>query len=436
MDTNTRSTSYDPHILKRICSADDPRDAALAEDPWELRGLIQEVGGGTALARLIGYTGSHQRFRELQYFVERFCEAADNHAEPSDATERVWQRQAGRLKAENEILQNWRQVITEAIERGRMAFTPTRAPKPHTGPRDERIAILNIGDVHIGERVTIADTGGVAEYNFPVFLRRLEQLKERLQSVIDEQRLAYPVPTCILHFLGDIGTGEGVFPKQLARLDLFLEDQITQGAWHLAEFVRWVAGLFPQVRVYCVPGNHTPKELTINTDRLMYHVMALLLKRQANVQWYTSASHYLGYRLGPQDGLCEWSGSVREWAHLITHGHQAKRYQSVPYYALDRLVQRYTDMTDRLWDRMYCAHSHEDASVGRWQVNGCWPGGTEYSTERMQGASRPSQHLDFWHPEHGVTSAHELYLADRMDLRECGDNGIYTPLSEPMAEVT
>ncbi len=416
-------------LLRRLKAAPDPRQVALQANPREMLALIEQCGGGTALAQEIDYEGSAQRFREIEYHLRAFIEATDACADPADATERVWQRQADRLKAENERLLHWQQVIRETVQRGHMEFKPVPAPKPTRGPRDERIAILNIGDVHIGERVTQADTGGVAEYSFTVFLRRLGELKHRLQSVIDEQRLAYPVPTLILHLLGDIGTSEGVFPKQLARLDLFLEDQITQGSWHLAEFVQWAATLFPRVVVYAVAGNHAPKELTLNTDHLMYQIMGLLVRKQPNVEWYTSASHYLGYRLAAQDGFCAWGDSNRQWSHLITHGHQAKRYQSVPYYALDRLVQRYTDMTDRLWDRMYCAHSHEDASVGRWQVNGCWPGGTEYATERMQGASRPSQHLDMWHPEHGVTSAHELYLADRMDLRECDENGLYTPVA-------
>lgn len=424
-------------LTKAIRRADDPREAVLSADPFAVRAAIEEAGGPTAFARDIEYGGRLNDIIEVAYYNRRFCDALEKNVDPADATEQVYRRRAHQLEAENARLLEWRTIISETIQRGHMEFKPQPAPKKERqSKRDERIAILNIGDVHIGEQVHASETGGVAQYNWDTFCHRLNELKHRLQSVIDEQRLAYPVNTLILHLLGDIGTSEGVFDKQLARLDLFLADQITMGSWKMAEFILFAASLFNRVEVRAVAGNHTPKSITMNSDQMMYMMMALLLSKQRNVNFLISGSHFMGYEISEAQGMCKWPKDGRTARHLITHGHQAKRHMSIPYYGLERMAQRYVNMTNIPWDLNFVGHSHEDASFGRVVVNGCWPGGTEYSTEVMQGASQPSQALLFWHPHRCVTSEHELYLADRPELKSVDEHGVYTPLEKTMVQLS
>lgn len=439
------SAQPDPLVALRRLRTEDPTTADL---------ILAYAGSSTRLAVALGIPGQDRNVRHIykrfpgpapsaprapapavtipQVEAHQTTDASEEERlpEPTGASENVWRRQAQKLQDEVDRLRQWDAVIADTVERVGLTFKPVPTPPPdNRRQRDEHLLIQNISDVHVGERVSLSDTGGVAEYNQAMFLRRLEALKERMGIMVSDLRSVYPIPHLIWHFLGDIGTSEGVFPMQLARLDMHLEEQIVEAAMHIADLVQWSAAMFPKVTVYAVPGNHCPKDITLNSDRLIYRFMQLLLRRQENVRFCMSDSHYVGYRIGPQDDYVDWGDAdPREWAILATHGHQAKRYMSVPYYALDRLVLRYSHMTNRLWDMMFVGHSHEIAQANRWYCNGCWPGGTEYSTERMQGASRPEQLMCLFHPQHGITFQGNVFLDAQPSLTTPDEDGVWTPL--------
>jgi len=226
-------------------------------------------------------------------------------------------------------------------------------------------------------------------------------------------------------------SGEDVFHKQLANIDLKLTQQIFDGALRMAELIRWLSSQFKNVEVMCVSGNHgETKTTTLNTDYILYTIMATALANQSNVNCYISETHYMGIHIDRNQDLIDFGDVDKVWNFLITHGHQARSYNSVPFYSLERLVRRYSSMTGILWDKLFVGHHHQDVPGPRnaWCINGSWVGGTEYSQTKMQGNDQPCQRIWGFHPNRGLTWTYSIDLDEHkvLEMRP-NDNGIYTP---------
>lgn len=227
--------------------------------------------------------------------------------------------------------------------------------------------------------------------------------------------------------------GETVFPNQIAHLDLDLTSQIFNGVLQIAELIRWLAAQFKHVRVLAIPGNHgNVKGTTMNADYIAYIMMAQALAAQPNVEFMVSETHYLGFYIDKNQDYLDFKGHDRVWNFLMTHGHQAKSYNSLPFYSLERLVRRYSSMTGILWDKLFVGHHHQDVPGPRnaWAINGSWVGGTEYSQEKMQGNDQPCQRIWGFHPKRGLTWTYSIDLDKEMRLEmRANDNGVYTPVT-------
>jgi hypothetical protein len=231
----------------------------------------------------------------------------------------------------------------------------------------------------------------------------------------------------MLVFNGDIATSEGVFPLQLSRNDLRLNEQIVESALHMADIVRYTASLFPKVIAYCVPGNHSPRDITFNSDAMIYTLMSALLREQENAHVIVSDSDYCAVRVGPDDGFIDFGNCSDETNILITHGHQVKFYMSLPYYGWDRMLGRLSRALDLHVDFMLLGHGHTDAHTDGWHSNGNWMGPTGYVMGKMQMAGRPSQRMLLFHPKHGITWSAQVFLTDKLRLPEPDEYGVRTP---------
>lgn len=337
----------------------------------------------------------------------------------------------------NEKLSNgynlYRDIISDTITE----FDEVPAAYPTTIPsgcNDEELCILPISDTQIGSCVLPERLGGLAQYNWEVFLHRIEEYKRGVNSIINEHlRLSYPIKTALVFLLGDICEGETIFPNQMSQLDLSLTKQIFDGGLRIAELLRWMSSQFENVRVFSVVGNHgNVKGTTLNTDYIMYLMMAQALAAQKNLEFFISESHYLGLHIDKDQDYIDFQGHDRVWNFLLTHGHQAKSYNGLPFYSLERLVRKYSSMTGILWDKLFVGHHHQDVPGPRsaWAINGSWVGGTEYSQEKMQGNDQPCQRIWGFHPKRGLTWTYPIDLDKemRLEMRQ-DDNGIYTPVT-------
>lgn len=382
--------------------------------------------------RLMGYEVDDEEEEEID--VRKLIEGR-SEVERAEAKAEFFRRRLQAAQATIEKLTDtyslYRDIISETIQE--FPPCPVSYPQfPVPEDVDEELCILPISDVHIGECVLPERMGGLAHYNWEVFLQRIEQYKRGIHSIVNcHLRRSYPIRTALIFLLGDIVTGEDVFHKQLAHIDLPLVKQVVEGSMRLAEMIRWIATQFDNVRVYAVCGNHgETKTTTLNADYLLYTMMATALSSQPNLKFFISETHYMGIRIDRHQNYLDFGDVDREWNFLLTHGNQAKSYMGLPYYSLDRLVRKYSSMTGILWDKLFVGHHHQDVPGPRnsWCVAGSWVGGTEYSQSKMQGSEQPCQRIWGFHPNRGITWSYTIDLAERTRLvMRPGDDGIYTP---------
>lgn len=245
-------------------------------------------------------------------------------------------------------------------------------------------------------------------------------------------RKAYPLKKAFVVLLGDLVSGEDIFPMQPHRIDRSLVFQMVEGAVHLSRLLRRICGMFEQVFAFFIPGNHgRTKTTTLNTDFILYLLMQQRLANQDNLKIVLSDSDMCGVYLDQTLGLLDWPGDLRDrrWNYLLTHGHQTRGWMGVPYYGLDRLVQRISQTTGILWDHTFVGHHHTSADTDDWTVVGSWVGGTDFSVGRMQKASQPKQLIRGFNPRYGLTWSYPIYLGEKPGLTTESEQtpGVYTP---------
>jgi len=220
-------------------------------------------------------------------------------------------------------------------------------PAPKAPPRDrllfqkkhepEEMAFL-WSDSQIGQFVDQKESGGLGSYNVDIFLARLEFLKVSLKKIFEIHLDNTPYPVFNIFFLGDIIEGSTIFPGQERQTDLHAVKQVMLAVDNIAEFVAWVAALYPwRVKCYCVVGNHGrigkkgEQSPLNNLDYLVYVYCREKLRDYENVDFNISESWYM---------VVEKLG----WRFLLVHGDDIRAWMGIPYYGLERSESRYQRM--------------------------------------------------------------------------------------------
>lgn len=292
-------------------------------------------------------------------------------------------------------------------------------PPPKTLPADKLFfkkkhepeeMMLLWSDSQIGQLVDQKESGGLGSYSVDVFLERLEFLKISLKNIFEIHLDNTPYPVFNIFFLGDIIEGSTIFPGQERQTDLHAVQQVMFAVDKIAEFVAWVAALYPwKVKCFCVIGNHgrigKKGEMSPlnNLDYLVYHYCREKLKQFKNVEFNISESWYMLVQ-------------KFAWKFLLVHGDDIRAWMGIPYYGLERSESRYQKMlSDYKTEFHYfcCGHHHQEATIkSRIFMNGNWVGGSELSMKIMQVANSPTQLLFSVHPHFGVTWERNIQLQD------------------------
>lgn len=303
-------------------------------------------------------------------------------------------------------------------------LAPYPAPSSGKGKDEEsHVAMLDLSDAHIGEKVDVEVTGGLGEYNFEIFLARLEILRRGVHRLTDLARKQYPVDTLYLNLLGDLLTGERVFRNQGFSLDLSLQQQLMEGTVRLSLLIEDFARLYRNVYVRAVPGNHgnerdgSPRT---NWDSTLYGFLKDRLRNYSNVIVEDTETSYLLYELPAHE----------RGKHLLIHGEQARSWMGIPFYGLIRAGGLLTSLLGQTFDYVHAGHHHTPGRVPWNQteivLNGSWVGGDDLSVRKLLRAVPPSQNFFFLHPRRGVVDHHLIQL-DAPTKFIPGEDGIYRP---------
>jgi hypothetical protein len=197
----------------------------------------------------------------------------------------------------------------------------TFKPRPARRSGNQATAIVVLSDWHVEETVTREQTAGANEYSLAIADRRIEELAERLATLIEHERRLVRIDRIVVAALGDFISGHihdelvettmGVAPMQAMRW----------AAGRLRSVIDLLASMAREVVVVTQPGNHgrSTEKIRMSTEhRHSYEHNAYLMmaaaETQKNVRWEI-AEGYLGY--------LDLDGFVVRYHH----GHSIGRYQ-------------------------------------------------------------------------------------------------------------
>jgi hypothetical protein len=320
------------------------------------------------------------------------------------------------LEGELARVRDLRAAFEEVVRREAAALPPMPAWRPQKrssrGKREPLVAMLDNADMHVGELVTPEETGGLNSYDLEECRRRAARLVEGALMALRE----HPVRVLYINILGDVVTGERIYPGQPWRIDAPLLQQVFEAEEILLGVVASLAKAVPQVRVVTVAGNHgrlgKPGEYhpATNMDTLVYILLAKRLSQQRRVSVEVGDAPWALYAVPELGGQ----------AHLLLHGEGIRTNLSIPYYGLDRATREWGQTIGQAIDYVHLGHFHRAAQIqtppGEQLVSGSWVGATPYTLRQFREAVVPRQHLYIFDAG-GLRCSYRIDLAPRARLK-------------------
>lgn len=289
-------------------------------------------------------------------------------------------------------------------------------------------ALLEFGDWHLGERVTLADTANLNKYDMGEARKRLIICRDAIIDDVESRRRSFQVDNLVINMLGDMITGENIFKGQYRRLEMPVSKQVMEGNDLISrEFLQPLSSYFKEIRVMCVSGNHgrtgRPGEFDSRTnfDYMLYEFLKERLRDQKNIKFFISDMFCMLYRMK----------ECPNFTHLLLHGNEIKSYLSIPYYGIDRAVAKYVQLLGSV-NYVHLGHFHSKAIIdlpfGAKIVNGSALGANEHSISALHTGSQPEQLLLFLNDKRGIFDTVNIQLSEKKRLIESED-GIMTPVA-------
>jgi hypothetical protein len=323
------------------------------------------------------------------------------------------------------------------------ATAPPALPRKKPKIVDE-LACLHLGDWHFCEVVDIQDTGGLAEYNNEIALRRLQHLAETTVDICQNKLKGYRLKKLLVILLGDMVSTE--IHDLLVNTPDTAVDSLLTALFLLGQFFHDLAANFHEVEVVGVTGNHGRlqqekryKQRYANWDFVLFQMLGLMLMNQPNIKFDIPKSIFTIKNIGG-------------WDWVIFHGDPVRSWMGIPFYGIVRSLKNIRDLLElarskkeredlmreqarlqqefekvRKWwqeqgyrfDYGAMGHFHTSGSLdigaGELFMNGAGIGTTDFSIGKMLIGSEPHHWLHGIHHEQGVSWRYNLHL-DRIPI--------------------
>ena len=291
------------------------------------------------------------------------------------------------------------------VEAGSL-YTP---PSKTVGKQETVVALFS--DTHWGEVVNPEETFGFNQYNWTIARRRAAFYVDTITDLVTNRLVGYDMPKLEFWMLGDMLSGM-IHQELIATSDLNVMDAVFGGALLIAQMLRDLAQIFPEINVIGVVGNHPRttkkpafKEKYVNWDYTLYNLASIILKDQENITWNIPKSFFTMYEVFPHQTF------------LITHGDTVMSYRGIPWYGIEREINAFTALMaskERYFPYAVMGHFHNAADIdriaGEYFINGSVMGGSEYSIGKLVTSSPPRQHVFGVHPNKGVSWRYKIQL--------------------------
>jgi hypothetical protein len=347
---------------------------------------------------------------------EALLGAARERAEaPTDPLEHLRQanarlsRQLAEAKASKaELVQAVYRAASDAISG--LSIPPVPKPEPDRRRRTAEVAVAVVSDLQLA-KVT-------PTYNSEVCERRMELYAHKVVQLTDIQRADHPVRELRVWILGDVVEGEMIFAGQAHRIDAGLYRQVAlDGPRILSNFLRTMLRAFDRVHVSAVIGNHgavggafrKDHDPETNADRMVYRITQQIMANE----------HRLTWNIPDGAGERHWYAvdQIGTYRTLLFHGDQIRGggFAGFPFYgAAKRIWGWKTGAIKQPFDDAFCGHWHQNVTMTLnstiLRVNGTTESDNTWANEELAVTGRPSQRMQFVHPERGVTSEHIVWL--------------------------
>lgn len=295
-------------------------------------------------------------------------------------------------------------AMTKAIEKIRPPLVPE--PSLRYAPGDEEVAVAVLADWQLGKKTPT--------YNSEVCRERIAQFGEKIIRITNIQRADHPVRHIRLWAVGDIVEGEDIFSGQSHLIDASLYNQVgVTGPEILRDLILRLLTEFETVHFVGVIGNHgsiggrARREYNseTNMDRLLYKIVEHMFAYEPRVTFDIP------------DGNGEsnfWAvDTIGEYGTLLIHGDQLPPPSSSHTYYKKVMGWKDGAIPEPFQD-VFMGHYHQNCKMtlgsSILRVSGSPESYNTFAQEVLAVMGRPSQHLQFVHPQHGVTSEHTIYL--------------------------
>lgn len=317
---------------------------------------------------------------------------------------RRYRRLSNTYKDEGDLVNRIVSVVRDAVE-SLPAIDPPVLFVPGEAEHDE-VAVLLLSDVHVGKKTK--------SYNHRVFAKRLDNLRDRVLSVVQVQRAVRPISKLVILWLGDIVDAESIYPAQaIDHISVTIIDQLfSVGLPRFADFVHSMLANFQEVECYCVKGNHGKlnaakwsSSKSTNWDFVFYKALESLTQGQDRLTWHINTK--------------DWKQTFKIFREgfLICHGDMIKRYYSTPFYGWQRQAQRWQGAyRDKIRLTHFCyGHFHQLCTGMRFNTvniftNGSFVSDDPFADEVLGVSSEPEQLLFGIHPKKGVSWRYAISL--------------------------
>lgn len=276
-----------------------------------------------------------------------------------------------------------------------------------SGTPEEMVLVLS--DAHVGQKFTLADTGGLGEYNPDMFLARMHNLRKGLLEIYNLHSKLYQIPKLHILCLGDMVQG-GNFNGEWgpAYTCLSVDEQVEMAANATAELILSWEPLFKEINFVGVVGNHgrggvskNSDKVSANWDNMVYAILDGRMREHKAVKVERTRSWWAQRNINGTEVLAVHGDYIG--GNVTSLKAEEQRFQA--------LVAPQTDK----WFNILCLghfHTHHEIETpkGMILVNGSFVGGDIHAMQHMRTKSAPTQTLFGVHPERGMTWKYHLNM--------------------------
>lgn len=291
--------------------------------------------------------------------------------------------------------------------------TKTRARRDRTPEH----MILLLSDTHVGQEFTLADTGGLTEYNVEIFTRRATNLIEAVIDIYNLHSQLYRIPELHVLGLGDVVQGDnksGQWGSAYNASSVPVDEQVILASDVMAKMLSVWSNVFEKVIFNGVVGNHgrtgayNTEKVRTNWDNIAYALLQGRMSGHRNVSveykpawWEVKKINGTGFCLVHGDDLRKNITSIMSDEQRIAS-----------------LLRRKQESFNVLVAGHFHSFQEIETTNGMILLNGSFVGGDIFSMKNLKSCSRPTQTILGVHPEHGVTWKYNL----DMDLHRKGSD--------------